>query len=140
MSTPNRADLKGLKVLIVEDGVFTALALQELLTEAGCEVIGPCPRLDEAMEVARTAILDVAVLDIDIDGANAFGVADELQERGIPFIFASGYGHSRTPARLAAAIALEKPFDNAALLEALQATLHRTIGGSRCSAQAPAPE
>ena len=123
MNETPAADLKGIKVLVVEDGVFTAMALEELLAESGCQVVGPCCELEEATTFAREAQIDVAVLDIDIEGKPAYGVADELQRRGIPFIFASGYDASRTPARLASAIALEKPFDNEALLAALRAAM-----------------
>ena len=125
MTATPAGDLKGLKVLIVEDGVFTAMALEELLAESGCHVVGPCCELDQAIAFAREAQIDVAVLDIDIEGKPAYGVADELQRRGIPFIFASGYDTSRTPERLASAIALEKPFDNKALLEALRSAIAR---------------
>lgn len=127
--TETPADLKGLKVLVVEDGVFTAMALEELLAESGCHVVGPCSELDEATAFAREAQIDVAVLDIDIEGKPAYGVADELQRRGIPFIFASGYDISRTPERLAGTIALEKPFDNEALLEALRSAIARSQKG-----------
>jgi DNA-binding NarL/FixJ family response regulator len=123
MSAVAQTHFSGLRVLIVEDGVFTAMALKELLTESGCDVVGPCPDLEEAIGIARSAQIDVAVLDIDIEGRPVYGVADELQRRGIPFIFASGYDKSRTPERLANAISLEKPFDNDELLEALQSAV-----------------
>src|ERR1700759_2951456 len=126
MSAVAQTQFSGLRVLVVEDGVFTAMALKELLTESGCDVVGPCPDLEEAIGIEPRAQIDVAVRDIDIEGRPVYGVADELQRRGIPFIFASGYDKSRTPERLSKAISLEKPFDNDALLEALQSAVAET--------------
>lgn len=134
MSAVIPALFSGLRVLIVEDGVFTAMAMKELLAEAGCDVIGPCTDLEAAISVARDAQIDVAVLDIDIEGRPVYGVADELQRRGVPFIFASGYDKSRTPERLANAISLEKPFDNDALLNALRLAVSGSVHAERASA------
>ena len=52
-----------------------------------------------------------------------YPVADVLQERGIPFIFATGYRRETLPPRFAESTALPKPFTYATLAGALEAAL-----------------
>ena len=63
---------------------------------------------------------DAAVLDVNLSGESSFTVADELVERGLPFVFATGYGESVIlPDRFRAVPVVSKPYDNAALRMAL---------------------
>lgn len=80
------------QVLIVEDEYLVAMELEELLKEMGYQVVGPAARMNEAMELARDADIDFAVLDINVAGTKSFPIADILRQRNIPFVFASGYG------------------------------------------------
>jgi DNA-binding response OmpR family regulator len=80
------------RVLIVEDDVLLALHLEDQLTALGHEVIGQATRIDLAIELAGKSDMDFAILDINLDGAKSFPVADILRQRGIPFAFATGYG------------------------------------------------
>lgn len=82
---------EGRRVLVVEDEMTIALMIEEMLVELGAEVIGPESRLDAALRQAGEASLDAAILDVNIRGGNSYPVADILAERGIPFIFCSGY-------------------------------------------------
>jgi DNA-binding NtrC family response regulator len=83
---------KAKRILIVEDEFLVAMLLGDLLTEMGHHVIGPCSRVEEAMELVREGNIDFAVLDINLAGARSFPVADILRQCGISFVFASGYG------------------------------------------------
>jgi hypothetical protein len=46
------------------------------------------------LALARTAAVDAAVLDVNLAGEKAFPIADALAERGIPFLYATGYGRA----------------------------------------------
>lgn len=116
-------DLAGLRVLIVEDEVIIAMLLEETLHDAGCVVIGPVPRVDKAMEVARAEPLDFALLDVNLAGEKVFPVAEVLVERAVPFVFLTGYGRSGLPATYAQRPALAKPFKLAALMRVIAALL-----------------
>lgn len=85
-------ELRGLHLLVVEDEAMIAFALEDLLTDLGCEVVGPVFRVRDAMQLAREAVIDGAILDVNIAGEEVFPVADILEARGIPFIFTTGYG------------------------------------------------
>jgi len=84
--------LAGRKVLVVEDEPLVAMTVEDMLTELGCTVVGPAMQLAHGLRLAETAQLDAAVLDINLNGTRSFPVAGVLQARGIPFLFATGYG------------------------------------------------
>lgn len=88
--TESQHDLRGVKVLIVEDAVLLALELEAGLTEAGAQVVGVASDLDEAWRLASLDF-DVAVLDANLNGQSVTPIAHSLAQRGTPFIFATGY-------------------------------------------------
>ena len=50
------------------------------------------------------------LLDINLRGVRAFSVADELIERSIPLVFATGYSDPTIPERYRHVGVLQKPF------------------------------
>ena len=103
-------DLKGARVLIVEDAVLLALELETGLSEAGARVVGPAYELEEGMALLNQPI-DAAVLDANLNGRSVMPVAQALFERGVPFVFATGYGEAGgAPAGFDAPI-IRKPYD-----------------------------
>ena len=111
------------RVLVVEDEAMIAMLVEDMVTDFGSEVVGPAARVEEALSLARKAELDAAILDINVGGAVIFPVADILDERGIPVIFASGYGSGTVPKRFVGAPVLPKPFSFQNLAEALRSAL-----------------
>lgn len=107
------------RVLIVEDEIVVALFLEDLLAEFGYEVAGVAARLEEALARAEAPDFVMAVLDVHLNGRDVFPLADRLAERGLPFIFATGYGARGIPARHAGRPVLQKPFLPADLNQAL---------------------
>ncbi|QIK78366.1 response regulator [Sphingomonas piscis] len=83
--------LAGKRVLIVEDEAIIAFAIEDMLVELGCVIIGPALRLDEACDLADTELIDAAILDVNINSERSYPVADRLHQRGVPFVFATGY-------------------------------------------------
>ena len=79
------------RILLVEDEPMIAFALEDMVMELGYEVVGPAYRLAEALELAGSTEFDGAVLDVNLNEQRSFAVADLLQARGIPFLFATGY-------------------------------------------------
>ncbi|MCK8778375.1 response regulator [Rhizobium sp. NTR19] len=83
-----------LRILVVEDEMTIALMIEDMLIQLGHEVVELAMRLPRAEELARQAAFDLALLDVNLDGRKSFPVADILSARGIPFVFATGYGAS----------------------------------------------
>jgi CheY-like chemotaxis protein len=108
------------RVLIVEDEIVVALFLEDILLEFGYVVAGVVCHLDEAM--ARDPDYDVAVLDVHINGRSVFDFADMLAARGIPFVFATGYGARGIPERHRGRPVLQKPFQPNDLKRVLEQT------------------
>ena len=98
------------RALIVEDEIMVAMYVEDLLTELGYEVAGLATGLDQALPLAREGEFDFAVLDINLAGKTSFPVADVLRERGIPFLFASGYSSKGLNDDYRNAIRIQKPF------------------------------
>ena len=94
MIAATRPDVVSQRVLVVEDEAMVSMMLEDMLAELGCEVVGPAPSLSAGLELARAAAIDAAVLDVNLAGEKAFPIADALAERGIPFIYATGYGRA----------------------------------------------
>jgi two-component sensor histidine kinase/GAF domain-containing protein len=92
----SRGDVKGLRILIVEDAVLLALELEAGLNDAGADVIGTAVELDEAMEFLNRDF-DAAVLDVNLNGRLVTPFAESLKARAIPFVFATGYGDASAP-------------------------------------------
>ena len=90
------------RVLVVEDEVLVAMLIEDMLRELGCEITGLSSSLEDAVERARTATFDFAVLDVNLNGRLSFPVAEVVRGRGLPFVFATGYG---------AKILAQAPFD-----------------------------
>jgi CheY-like chemotaxis protein len=112
--------LAGRRILVVEDEVLVATTIECEMQFAGAEVVGPAYTLDEALELAVETI-DVAVLDINLNGAKVWPVARKLRERGVPYVFASAnaFGPDAVPSDFAAAPRFDKPVRMNAMLRTL---------------------
>ncbi len=98
------------RILVVEDEALLAMMIEDMLTEAGYEVVGPAPRLEDALELARNAAFDIAILDMNLAGVSSIPVADVLRSRGIPYVFATGYGNRAETGDHGDAVTVSKPF------------------------------
>ena len=105
------ASMDGLRVLIVEDETLVALLLEDMLADIGCTVIGSASTVNGALETLRQTAPGAVVLDINLGGEQSFPVADVLSSRGVPFMFATGYGErAPIPEELASAPVVQKPY------------------------------
>jgi two-component SAPR family response regulator len=102
-------DARPLKVLVVEDESLVALDIENMLEEMGCTVVASVPRLVKALDLAARLDLDLAVLDINLAGEVVYPLAFRLAERGIPFVFSTGYSTADLPIELRDRPILRKP-------------------------------
>lgn len=109
------------RILVVEDDFFIAMHIEATLRGAGLRVAGSAGTLSSAVSLARKSECDAAVLDVNLRGERVDDVAAILCERGIPFLFVSGYGRGNLPAAFRNGVEfLAKPFSDRNLLEAVR--------------------
>ena len=104
------AGLRGACILIVEDETLITMLLEDILDELGCRVSASAATLRQAQDLAGTAQVQAAILDVNLGGDPVFPVAEQLAARKIPFVFASGYGASGLPEEWQGYPTLPKPF------------------------------
>lgn len=113
-------DGKAMRVLLVEDEPALMLVLEQTIDQIGYDVSKTAKDLQTALACAEEAAFDVAVLDVNLNGAESYPVADRLVELGVPFLFTTGFGANRLPERFKGAPFLEKPFRLKEIAAALQ--------------------
>jgi|SRR5579872_535745 len=111
--------LRGQRVLVVEDEVIVAWNLEDMLVELGCVVVGPASRLGVALTMIDTQAIDMALLDVNLDGRPSYPLADALAARGVPFAFSTGYDKPGLADEYRTIPVLQKPFRRSELGEVL---------------------
>jgi len=112
--------LRGARILIVEDNFVVADALRYLIDGYGGSVSAIVPSVQRAHEALDAGGVDVAVLDINLNGASVVPLADHLLARGVPFVFLSGYGGEELlPEHLRSHPRFDKPVEAERLVRAL---------------------
>ena len=107
---PANAGLKGRRILVVEDSPVVAPFTADLLSDLGCEVIGPAPNMAAARELLDDADFDGALMDIHIRGERVFPLCEMLETRGVPFVLTSGYADWHMPDKWQDRPRLQKPY------------------------------
>lgn len=104
--------LEGRRILVVEDEYLLARQVSEALRDQGAEVLGPvADPLAALRTICSDTRIDGAVLDINLQGEMVYPVAFELQQRGVPMVFATGYADAIIPEALAGVPLCSKPVD-----------------------------
>ncbi len=87
-----------MKVLVVEDEMLVAEDLKDILEELDHEVVGMATNSDEAEIILETKKVDVALLDIRIEGTKTgIDLATIINEKySIPFMFLSAHSDKNT--------------------------------------------
>ena len=128
--------MKPLRVLVVEDEMTIALSVEDMLVELGHNVVGLALRLAQALKLAQDGQLDFAILDVNLNGQVSFEVAEILESRGIPFMFATGYGSAGVePIYRGRGIVIKKPFDLTDLRQGIERASLAHPGGDAPAAR-----
>jgi CheY-like chemotaxis protein len=111
----------GKRVLVVEDELMIRMLLQDMLADLGHTLAGEAGRIEEALALAKEGEFDVAILDVNLNGQPISPVVEILIKRGLPFVFATGYGQRGVPEPYRNTPTLQKPFQANALAQAIEA-------------------
>ena len=113
------AKLAGLCFLVVEDESLIALDLIDRLELAGADVAPPVSTETDALQAVRDGEFDCALLDANLHGRSVQNIAAALTQRGIPFVFITGYGRAGLPPSFQHAPTLSKPVSDQELFDAI---------------------
>src|SRR5262245_62224655 len=120
--------LAGTSVLIVEDTYVVADALRYLIDGYGGSVSAIVPSLPRAFEALAAAPVDIAVLDINLNGTSVVPLADHLRTKGVPFVFLTGYGdEALLPEHLRGQPRFDKPVEAERLVRAVLSVARRQV-------------
>ena len=111
-SNGSMGPLAGIRVLLVEDETLVAMLLEDMIADLGGTVLRSASRVARALEYVHDTSLDfdLAVLDVNLAGEEAFPIATALAQRGVPFAFSTGYGNAGLPDTWRSRPTLQKPF------------------------------
>lgn len=131
LAEPRKAGTRGPShpsILVVEDDLIIAEDIAAALRDRGAHVVGPACTTQEALELISEEWVDGAVLDVQVKDRSVFAVAEELRNRRIPFVFATGLADDSLPPEYRGTRTWTKPFDTLALARDL---VTRSRGGER---------
>jgi len=108
-------------LLVAEDEPLIAMLLVDLLDELGCTVVAQASSVAEGLERASDTPFEAAILDVNLQGQPVWPLANALQEKGFPFVLATGYDGRQMQQRYPSAAVLAKPYALENLRQALNA-------------------
>ena len=115
------------RILIVEDEPLTAFDNENMIREAGYEVVATVDRFADAIEALDTEQVDLVLSDVRLTGERTgIDLARAAQERGVPVLFSTGQ-----PPDNAGELALgclTKPYNERTLRLALEAVDNHLAG------------
>jgi CheY-like chemotaxis protein len=121
--------LTGLRVLVVEDEALVGLLVEDFLQGFGCKIVGIAGSSIEAFGLIRSEAVDVAVIDLKLNGEMAYPLANALKAADVPFVFATGLPAGQIDGGYSQVPVVGKPFDEGelrgALLEAIDGRSRR---------------
>ena len=123
-STSGGVSLRNKRILVIEDEALVAMDVAEILSEQGCEIMGPAATIENARAAIALNNFDAALLDANLGGYPVDELAAALTRLNIPFAFLTGYGRESLPEAFRHAPLISKPYTESELLSTLAACLN----------------
>ena len=76
-------EARPLSILLVEDEVLIRMMVADMVEALGHRVVAEAGTIDQAMELARTATYDFAIIDVNLNGAMSFPIAEAIAARHV---------------------------------------------------------
>jgi light-regulated signal transduction histidine kinase (bacteriophytochrome)/CheY-like chemotaxis protein len=106
--------------LIVEDNLFIALDVEDMLRKLGAVRVDVAKSVDEAIELIGQRSYSFALLDVKLGTENSLPVARALLPTGTRMVFGTGYGEAHSlDATLASVPVVSKPYHPKSLARVL---------------------
>lgn len=104
--------------------MLVLMMMEDMLDDLGCRAVSTAPSVVKALGLIQAHSFDVAMLDMNLDGADTYQIADALAARGVPYVFATGYGNRDIKEGYGDRPMLKKPFS----IDELAAVMTRLVG------------
>ncbi|PZQ62117.1 MAG: hypothetical protein DI544_03895 [Sphingomonas taxi] len=96
------------------------MLVEDMLSELGFEHVESAMAVAEALPLATDLELSFAILDVNLGDQRSFAIADVLRARGVPFLFATGYGARGMEGDYVGSCVVQKPFRRDELAAAIE--------------------
>src|SRR5579884_1430921 len=107
------------RILIVEDEPLTAFDNENILSDAGYEIVATVDSLDAALDVLGREAVDLVLSDVRLrKQQTGIKLAQHARKLGIPTLFATGHAYPGAPE--IAVGCLMKPYTERQLLKAIE--------------------
>jgi len=117
------------RILVVEDEPLTAFENENVLGDAGYEIVATVDDLEEALAVLDREEVDLILSDVRLrDDQTGIHLARAARERGVPTLFATG--HSDPEACQIGVGCLMKPYTERQLCKAIE-SVDRHLQGEK---------
>ena len=107
------------RILIVEDEPLTAFDNENILGDAGYEIVATIDKFDHALDIIKREKVDLILSDVRLRShKTGIELAQAAKKRGIPTLFATGHPY---PAAADIAVGcLRKPYSERQLTKAIE--------------------
>lgn len=114
------------EVLLVEDSLVIAMDAEDILLRLGARRVATVATIAAALDELERGEFELAVLDVNLGTETSLPVADATRAKGVPTLFATGYGDQlQLPEDLAGTPVVQKPYADANLADAIHRALDR---------------
>lgn len=79
----------GKRIFIVDDEYFLADEVKARLEALGAQVVMSSARSKDAVSLLTNTVIDAAILDIHLRDEVVFPIVESLEQRKVPFVFAT---------------------------------------------------
>lgn len=114
------------------------MLMEDILADLGCESITVAATVKQAVALVNAQLFDAAMLDMNLNGDKSFPIADALVARGVPFVFATGYGMDAITDNYRNRPLLAKPYSRRDVEEILEDLLTHLASRPELGPLAPA--
>ena len=111
-----------MRILLVEDELLLAQTITSILTSVNHIIVATAGEMDKTLQSSSAAKIDLAIIDININGTSSEPIVRKLTEQEIPVLLISGISVKQRPPWSEAYRLLYKPFRINELLDAIYAT------------------
>lgn len=121
------SDLRGVKILLVEDDYYQACDSRNMLYEHGAEIVHATAHLHAVALILSEHKIDAAILDINLGSETTIDLARDFKRRAVPFLFHTGYNRVMLPDDLLDSPIVIKPSSPEELLSGLGGLISRSL-------------